>query len=285
MRVLQFALLISLVAHAATISGPSSFYMVSSFFSDRGPSFYYRVIEVTPDGADTLVRYSRIADATIYCPRKIVESAQRRVRNTSPATLVKNNNLFALKPDALRAALRQPARQIGVFETISVGISAQCGAEEVILELPIPEKVDRERLRREHPEMDRLWKLSSQIIDPLFGSKDIFHDRTDDDEMSLQRAGETLEPELISGRYDAALAAAVHGNIGDWKTPSFRSLLETYRGPVNPKEAIFTPKLVNAESYDFAQFVAPKYPQFAMMARIQAKVELKLTIDQTSGMF
>jgi hypothetical protein len=44
--------------------------------------------------------------------------------------------------------------------------------------------------------------LASEITDPVFGSKDIFRDRTEADDLLLHRAGEKLAPELISGRYD-----------------------------------------------------------------------------------
>src|SRR4029077_8360357 len=103
-------------------------------------------------------------------------------------------------------------------------------------ELPIPEKVNLDRLRRDHSEMADLWNLASVITGAAFGSADIFHDRTDEDELTLQRAGEKIAPEPISGRDDAGLAAAAKGNIGNWKSPSFRALLESYRGPVSATE-------------------------------------------------
>jgi TonB family protein len=172
-----------------------------------------------------------------------------------------------------------------VFEAISFGIVARCGASSVSVGLPISQRIDLERLRRAQPDLARLWDLGSEITDPLFGSKDIFHDRTEADDLALQRAGETLVPELISGRYDVGLAEAVKGNVGTWHSPSFRSLLATYRGPVTASEAgaTYVPELVNAGAYQFSHFVAPKYPTLAMSARIQSKVELQLKLDPATG--
>jgi hypothetical protein len=47
-------------AQGAELTGPSEFHVVSVFFSDHGPLFYYRVTEVKQDGQDTLIRYARV---------------------------------------------------------------------------------------------------------------------------------------------------------------------------------------------------------------------------------
>jgi len=183
------------------------------------------------------------------------------------------------------AALKRYPLTGGVFETISFGIVAQCGSSSISLSLPISEEWNLKRLRRAHPEMARLWYLTSEITDPVFGSKDIFHDRTEADDLALQRAGEKLAPELISGRFDVGLAAAVKGGVGAWHSPSFRSLLADYRGPVSAVEsrASYVPQLVNAQAYRFSHFVAPSYPRLAMQARIKGKVELRLALEPATG--
>jgi hypothetical protein len=101
----------------------------------------------------------------------------------------------------------------------------------------------------------------------------------------LQRFGEKLVPELISGEYDAGLAAAVQGNVGSRKAPKFRDLLAGYRGPVNAEEAKigYVPRLLDGGTYQFSHFVEPKYPPLAMQAQIQGRVELHLTSDPDTG--
>jgi TonB family protein len=132
--------------------------------------------------------------------------------------------------------------------------------------------------------MVSLWDLPSKITDPAFGSKDIFHDRSEEDDLLLQRNAEKVVPELQSGRYDAALAAASRGNVGSGAA-TFRSLLAQYRGPITAAEAAggFTPELVNAEAYRFSHFVAPAYPPLAKQARVQGEVRLQLTLDRATG--
>jgi TonB family protein len=171
------------------------------------------------------------------------------------------------------------------LKPLALSIVAQCGSSSVSFGLPIEQKVDLKLLKRAHPEMARLWDLGSAITDLAFGSRDIFHDLTEANDLVLQRAGGRLVPELVSGRYDAGLAAAAHGNVGTWKSPSFRSLLASYRGPVSAAEASIgpIPQLLNAQAYDLSQFGAPKYPPLAMQARIQGKVELQLTLEPRTG--
>jgi len=273
------------IGHAGEVSGPSEFYAVSVAFSDNGPSFYYYVLDVQPDGSDSLIHYARIAPTNIYCPGLMVQAAEARVRNTSPAQLAKSNNPCRVKPADLQTAIKQPAQIVSVFETVSSAVVAKCGSSSTTLEFPIPEEVNLKLLKRTHPEMARLWDLTEQITNRVFGSRDLFHNRTEEDDMALQRAGEKLVPELKSGRYDAGLAAAFKGNVGTRHSPSFRSLLEGYRGPVSAAEAnrTYVPVLLNPSAYRFSHFVDPKYPPLAKAARIQGKVVLELNVEPADG--
>jgi hypothetical protein len=274
------------IAYGAETAGPSEFYVVSEFFSDDGALFYYRLIDVQPDGSDSLIRYIRIAPTNNYCRNwTIVQGVTARVRNVRPSQLVETNNPCAVKPENVDATVKKYSKTIGAFETISFGVVARCGSSSVTLGLPVIEEVDLKRMRRAHPDIARLWNLSAEIVDPSFGSKDPFHDRTEEDDLALQREGQKIAPELVSGRYDIGLVAAVRGNVGTWPFPSFRSLLEDYRGSVSKTEAktSVVPQLMNAQAYKFTRFVAPKYPPLALAARIQGKVELALTLDAATG--
>src|SRR6266496_3053308 len=111
------------IAYGAKAPGPTEFYIVSAFFSDFGALFYYRVIEVKPDGSDSLIRYTRIAPIDVYCGsrRMIVQAAAARVHNTSPSQLVKSNPCD-VKPEAFQSLLRKYRQPAGVLESISFGI-------------------------------------------------------------------------------------------------------------------------------------------------------------------
>jgi TonB family protein len=273
----------AILAASAKAAVPSEFYVVSVFFSDNCALFYYRILDVKQEGVDSLVRYVRIGPRSVSCPREIVQAVEARVANTTPAQLVEKNNPCAPKSVALKAAIKKYAQRAGVLETISFGVLAQCDGVPVSLSLPRTESVKWKSLKGAHPEMAHLWDLSSEVTDRVFGSKDIFRDRTEEDDLALQHAGEKLVPELVAGRYDAGLAAAFHANVERSDDLSFRSLLEDYGGPMSITQAKDVPRLLKPEHYQFSRFIAPNYPPLAVQARIQGKVELQLTVDQASG--
>jgi TonB family protein len=275
--------IIAMMARGAVMPGPSQFYVVSVSFSDYGPSFYYRILDVKQDGLDSVVRYVRIAPVGIFCPKLAVQAVEARVRGTSPAQLAGKNNPCAVRPEALKTSLKQNRRAESVFEAISFGVVAQCGPSSVAFTLPMDQQVDLKGLAKAHPEMARLWDLTGATTDHAFGKKDIFHDRREEDEAALQGAGEKLVPELISGLYDSGLRLAVTGNVGTWNSPNFRSILATYRGPVNARDARPVPELLNERAYQFSRSEPPIYPPLALQARIQGRVELQLTVQPETG--
>lgn len=235
------------------------------------------------------MRYSRVAPVLQWCaPRTLVtvQSAEKRIPHTSPAAFAGKNNPCGVSPEDLRRALKRYQTYVGVFETISFGIVAECDGESRVLELPDEESVDMRGFKKAYPAFARLWDFPEKIHSAAFGPKDIFQDHSDDVERFLQEAGEKIVPELRSGRFDPGLIAAVRGNVGNWKRPSFRSLLDGYRGPVAAsRDDGPIPKVVleNGKIDQFSRFVAPIYPPLAKQARIQGNVELTITIDPTTG--
>ena len=151
--------------------------------------------------------------------------------------------------------------------------------------LALPIKVNLNRLGKSNPEMAHLWELTGEVTTRLFGKKDIFQDLPDQEDLELQRSAEALVPELISGAYDSGLRLAVSGIDVSWRSPTFRSLLANYRGPISATEAkaALVPRLINAEMYRFDRFVPALYPPLALQARIQGRVALRLSIDSTTG--
>ncbi len=136
-----------------------------------------------------------------------------------------------------------------------------------------------------YPATIRLWELGAEISASGFGPNDDFAIRREEDDLVLQQTGQDLLPQLISGRYDRALALAVKGNVGKWKDPSFRSLLAGYQGPMSAAEAkaSYEPQLLKATDYRFDKFVVPNYAPLAIQGRIQGKVELQLTVEAETG--
>jgi TonB family protein len=276
----------AILACGAESAGPSGFYIVSVFFSDHGAAFYYRITDVQPDGHDTIVRYVRVANSNLYCPRKMVQAATARIPGKQPKDLVQAANPCAVKQGAWNSALKKYSRRGGGFEFMSFGIVARCGDSNIVLRLPKEASLDIRGFTRAQPAFSPLQNLASAIFTPIWGEKDIFQNIDDDAEFfALQQAGATVAPELRSGKFDAGLTEAVRGNVGSWKSPSFAGLLEDYRGPMTAADAEtgYVPEIVDPEAYRFDRFTLPKYPMLAMSARIQGKVDLDLTVNPATG--
>ena len=267
------------VSLLARVPAPSQFYVVSVFFSDAAPFYYFRVLDVKPEEHGSLVRYLRISAVRPWCPRTKVQSKEVHVTKT-PRELLGPINPCAVGQDSLSTTIKRYQRLAGVFETISFGIVAQCGVSSFAMSLPASEELDLKRLKRHHPEMERLWRLWSHITDTVFGPADVFHDLTDTDDLELQRSGGKVVPDLMSGKYDPGLTAASGG-----ESSSFRSALKLYTGIVTPADAraMPVPRLLNPEQYQFNRFVPPSYPRMALQARIQGKVELRVTVNNSNG--
>jgi TonB family protein len=140
-----------------------------------------------------------------------------------------------------------------------------------------------EKLKAARPEMAHLWDLPADVIDRAFGSKEVFNERDEQEDLALQRVAEKFIPELIAGEYDAGLDAAIKAASHRWPHPRFKDVLWDYPGPVAISQANDNARLLNPDRYHFSTFVSPQYPPLARQARIQGTVTLRLNIDQAAG--
>lgn len=279
--------LIATSCWCADVPAPSQMYVVSSSFSDFGALFYYRVRDVRTEGPDVVVQYSRIGWMNQgSCPRKIVQSAEVRLKNRTIGDLVGKNNPCAVNPRDLANAIKKYSTRDAVFETFSAGVVATCGSKTTVLGLPHMSQVGMKKLKSAEARLGRLWALMSDVTEPAFGKDDLFHERTEAEDMVLQRAGQATVPELASGRYDEGLAVAMGGNIGGSSGgTSFRDLLRDYRGPITGAEANAADLsiVVVDPQHRFALFTKPKYPPLAALARIQGDVSMRVAVDRSTG--
>ena len=277
----------AVVARAEEFSVPSQLYIVSVFLSPDVSAFHYRdrVVDVKPAGPDSLIRYSRVATVNLNCPRIIVQSATGRCTTRLPA----NWSRPIIPAQSNRARLTPCSRD-------TPGLRARLSLSPLVLS---PSAALRPLSSGCRSQKRSTWTFCSGKIPswPAFGTwlprlpirclgrTDIFHGRTEADDLILQRDGEKLVPELVSGRYDAGLAAAFKRNAGTWRSPRFRSLLTSYRGPVSVAEASLNnaPQLLNAQACQFSHFVTPIYPPLAKALRIEGKVELQLSLEPATG--
>src|ERR1700761_3402409 len=183
--------LVAINAWCAEVPTPSRMYIVSASFSDFGVLYYYRVVDVHKDGPDVVIRYFRIGWTDPgFCPRKIVQSAEARLRNRTIKDLVKANNPCAVDSRDLAATVKKYSITAPHFETFSAGVVATCGSTTSVLGLPDESEVDLKLLRSTNRKMGRLWNLVSDIVDSAFGKDDIYQGRTEAEDLVLQRAGQ-----------------------------------------------------------------------------------------------
>jgi TonB family protein len=169
--------------------------------------------------------------------------------------------------------LRKVDQGGGGFETIQFGVVAKCGSSERVLHLPPITDFDKLRATAP-PRIVGLWELATDIIVRAFGKEEIFQGITPQQDWELQLTGKALEPELMSGRYDRGWARWNGG---------FPKLLTEYQGPMRKSVPLFTPHLENAGALKLAEYADPVYPRLAMLARVEGRVELRLSVDPDTG--
>jgi TonB family protein len=260
---------------------PTAIYVVSIVTSDASPFWYYYVLDVTAEGRDSIVRYVRVAPFDSMCAEAVtVKAMTKRLPGVSLSELTPQGNLCAVNAASINRDLRRRTRTAAIDDSVRFGIVASCGSRTVALHLPFPEQVKLERLRKTAPQLARWWDIQQSIKDRAFGAGQVFYNVTAAQEEELQREGQTVVPELLSGRFDAGLQAVCPPGK-DCRPASFRDELRFYVGPVG--RSANTPKLAQASQYKFRRYVDPKYPPLAMQARIAGTVKLELSVDKNSG--
>ena len=260
---------------------PNAFYIVSMVTSDASPFWYHYVLDVKPDGHDSIVRYIRIAPMDSMCAEATtVEVATARLAGVSPSDLISPNDLCAIDAASINRELQRQVRTAAIDDSVRFGIVASCGSRTVVVHLPFPEQVKLERLRKTAPQLARWWGLQMSVKNRAFGPGQVFYGITAEQEGHLQHDGQTVVPELVSGHFDAGLDAECLPQQ-PCKSLSFREELRQYVGPLG--ESGHAPKLIQADEYRFSRYVDPKYPPLAMQARIQGTVKLALSVDTHSG--
>jgi TonB family protein len=287
---------------------PADFYVVSMVRSDASPFWYHYVLDVRPDGSDSIVRYIRIAPMDPACTGAVtVKAATARLAGVSPSDLISQGNPCAIDAASVNGELRRRTRTASILDSVRFGIVATCGSRKVALHLPFPEQVKLELLRKTAPQLARWWDVEYSVKERAFGAgrvfydfaaelqdrlqrnartvhpetlSDRFYDTTAELQDRLQRDGQTVVPELLSGRFDAGLQPECR--VGQpCRSASFRDELHEYVGPLG--ESGRAPKLAQAQEYRFSRYVAPKYPLLAMQARVSGIVKLELSVDTNTG--
>jgi hypothetical protein len=160
----------------------------------------------------------------------VVEAATARLSGVSPSDLAAQCNPCAIDAASLTRNLKRRTRTAAIYDSVRFGIVANCGSKEVLLRLPYPEQVNLELLRKTSPALARWWDLEHAIIARAFGPDQVFYGVSAEQEENLQREGEIIVPDLLSGRFDRGLDPSCPSGQ-PCTQPSFRDDLRGYIGP------------------------------------------------------
>jgi len=250
--------------------------------SDASPFWYKYVLDVRSTADGTLVRNIRIAPLDFLCGNVTVKAAEKQLRGITPLRLVGSNNPCALTVDTARQSIKKPRVMESIFESIRFGIVASCGGEERVFQLPFKEEVDFRSLAKEAPRVAALWDLSRRVQIAAFGNKSIFYDISEERDSELQKFGDSLVSDLLTGKYDAGFSEFCGGILTPDCNPSpTKTLLHGFRPGLRVPDR--TPKLENVEQYHFVRYVAPVYPRTAQAARVESRITLEVVSDKDTG--
>jgi len=260
-------------------------FIVLHVWSDNLSASYDELLDLTAVGKDVRVRIIRLSLANPYCRAPLVRAVERVVPGTTVEKLA-GSRPCETTPADLEAALAAapPSVARAVFETASQTMVAACGREQRVLEFPWPERVDRQKLARDAPEVDALWRTYGRVQDRAFGKNFRMSDGPPARQKALEDLGDALVPDIVSGKYQAAFDGwkcsgepgdDCHGRYLAWR-------LRGYRGaPAN--RDLLAPELIEAASLRFAKYTAPVFPPIALTAHVHGDVRLHLVADSQTG--
>ena len=252
-----------------------SFYVVTHVVSDASPFRYEYVLDVKPQGEDVLVREIRIAPTNSGCPSGLtVKAADHVLTNTSPKRVAKAD-LCALKVGTVASVIEgaQPKGVVNsIDDTASYSIVAMCGKTEKVFEIPYPETVELEKLKKTYPRVASLWDLAYNVHRGSFGKNFSLRDASASQDETFQALGAKIVPAIKSGIYDRGFENGSH----------LESLLSKYSGPVTEIDPWYV-EFVGPVPMDLLQYQLPKYPPLARQTRIEGEVRLVVLLEPNTG--
>lgn len=271
-------------AGAAPVDPLQSFYIVLSTYSDDLSASYQEILDVAPAGEDVRVRIIRISLAHPGCGAPLVRAVEQVMPHTTIGT-VAGNDMCANTEASVKKALAsaKPMARKKEVEAALEKVVARCGSEERLFVFPSAQDVDRQKLERSNPRVATLWDTFANVRRLAFGEF-AMNPEPRERQVEFERLGDTLVPELVSGKYQAAYAGETCGNPPDagcaanylaWRLRGYQGA-PTQRGP-------FPPELVEAASFRFSKYAPPVFPPIALSARIFGDVRLRITADPGTG--
>jgi TonB family protein len=252
-----------------------SLYIVTHVVSDASPFWFEYVLHIKPQGKDVLVREIRIAPLSSACTnRATVKAADHLVKHAALQRVV-GLDLCSLEVGAVSAIVSRAQSKgvVSVDDTASFTIVASCGKTNRVFEIPYPETLNLEELKKMNPQVGSLWDLAHEIQRRSFGEKFSFYDNSASQDKAFQALGAEIFPAIKSGIYDPGFPDRSH----------LEFLMDEYSGPVNEVDP-WRVEFAGPAPAELSQYQLPMYPAIAKQARIQGEVRLALVLDTHTGL-
>lgn len=257
-------------ANAQNTSAPKSFLIAAHVISEGSPAWLEDLIDIEPDNSGSIVRRFRISPVSDACPNNVAIYAEERRLNLPVERLIDTPVPCSLHESDFRQTIDTVSLQRrDVNSGISYTIIAGCGSEDRVFRIPNVQTLDVGALRRQSASGAQLLDLYSVVAKRVFAN-DTLNAPKPSKRRELEANAQKLLPLLKSGRFDRAFD-------GDFLPVA----LTRYLGPSAVIQS--APKLVDANNWRFVSYVDPLYPQPAKRMPMDAKVDLELVVDPTSG--
>jgi TonB family protein len=249
------------------------FFIVSHVVSDAAPIWFDYILDVRPKGTGTVIRDIRIAPLNSYCPRSVTVKAVEQVIPSSTVSSVAKFPLCSLPEEKFASAIKAAKPGIAsIDDAVRFTIVANCGSQDKVFDLPFPETLDFQLLKKRTPSVAALWTLAQEVTRRAFGRSFSFYGVSSGQDDEFQELGSRIISELKAGKYDSGFV----------DEPALSSVLNDYVGPVADHDPASV-ELVGISSAELEKYVPPNYPPLAKQARIEGEVGLRFLVDRDTG--
>ncbi|HXN98003.1 MAG TPA: TonB family protein [Candidatus Acidoferrales bacterium] len=262
------------------------FYVVTQAVSDKGTPWADKILDVRAEVGGVRVREIRIAPMNRNCAHNVtVKAVERVLTNTTVAKVAGKFKLCTYPDDDFAGVIQVAKRDYIESESIETSAShtvvAKCGTQQRLYELPYPETLKFEALKRADSRITDLWDLAEDVEDRTFGKEFSFGVATPEQNRERQELGAKIVPEIMSGKFDAGFPDSACA-FADCRVHNAKSALQGYSGPINEGDPAFV-EVENFGSLHLLKAQLPEYSRDAQRVHAQGEVRLKVFFDPATG--
>jgi TonB family protein len=263
-----------------------AFYVVTQAVSEKGTPWADKILDVRAEVGGVRVREIRIAPMNRNCAHNVtVKAVERVLPNTTVAKVAGKFKLCAYPDDDFAGVIQVAKRDYVDSDSIETSAShtivAKCGTQERLYELPYPETLKFEALKRADSRITALWDLADEVEERAFGKDFSFGGATTEQNKERQELGAKFVPEIMAGKFDSGFPDKACA-FAECRVHNAKSALQGYGGVIDEKDPAYV-ELLNAASLHLAKAGLPEYSQDAQRAHAQGEVRLKIFFDPATG--